>query len=185
MNARQKQSDSFRNFMHAQMRLAYRYGITITIEEYEALSSQVLARKDLRGFRVDELGNLDAWVEFKGKLVCACVKAGARSINTFLPAPPEITQPKKVVEPMSTEVTALQEEILVLRQQVSKRDKRLHALVNSGGAEFLLEVAHYRNHARSLKSDAGQALAHLNNEEWKAARELLHSMQHRATEWKP
>ena len=60
----------------------------MTLDEYRQLSLDAKAGRGQGACR-DALGNLDIWLSFKGRWVCAAMKPGADTISTFLPAPPD------------------------------------------------------------------------------------------------
>lgn len=78
-------------FVHANRRLASRYGVTISFEEYLRLNAKFASpdRKNLvRGLRIqNEHGDLEGWIKVRGQWVCAHYKRQDGLIATFLPKP--------------------------------------------------------------------------------------------------
>lgn len=158
--------NAHRHYAHAVLRLRHRYGLHMTFEEYLNLSKAV-HRSPTK--RVDDAGNIDAWVEHQGVMVCACLNAGAVTISTFLPAPPP-TEPAK-----GPAVGELEHEVHVLRSEISKRDMEKNAAFGGADARAQLEgrMGRYRRQANDLKLRCGHARRLLESGNTRAATRLL------------
>lgn len=89
------------HFMHCLGRLRQRYDLEMTMEEYEALCHKFRCNNVLNT-RKDNIGNVEGWLEFKGKLVCFSYMPDAKLIGTVMPAPPPVegvNQKPKFIEP--------------------------------------------------------------------------------------
>ena len=182
-NATNRRAAVTRHYMHAAMRLRYRYGLEMSIEEYESLTSQVVTRRDVFGYRCDELGNVDAWVMFKGKLVCAAMKAGTSVITTFMPAPPHVDQPKAEAP---EDVAKLQAEVLALRKSLSASDKRFSELATATPSGALMrEVELSKRQMREFRRDCMLVRERVADRNIAGATALLADMAHRSKDWDP
>jgi len=84
-----KQAKLLYHFMHCLSRLRHRYDLEMTMEEYEALCHKFRSNS-VPNTRKDNTGNIEGWLEFKGKLVCFSYMPDSQLIGTVMPAPPPI-----------------------------------------------------------------------------------------------
>ena len=120
------------HYLHCNMRLRHRYGLEMTLEEYQALSEQFRTRRGLVNPRTDDRGNLEAWVQFKGTWVCASYRPGLRLVGTIMPAPPVFpSEEAQRAARLANQVEALTKENEALREAVSSYQSRLAKTENS------------------------------------------------------
>jgi hypothetical protein len=82
-----KQAKLIYHYTHCLSRLRHRYGLEMTMEEYQNLCG-LFRRNQVEGTRKDNLGNIEGWVEFKGMWVCLSYMPDAQLIGTVMPCPP-------------------------------------------------------------------------------------------------
>ena len=75
------------HYAHCNMRLRHRYGIEMSLEEFDALSALFRSKK-VPDTRIDSVGNVEGWVKLRETWICVSYRPGLQMIGTVMPAPP-------------------------------------------------------------------------------------------------